>query len=59
MTTGITVEQRDLTPPEGNDDVLVRSPEVSKRFCRSLKKSSLYGVQDIGSELVGRGNINL
>jgi lipopolysaccharide transport system ATP-binding protein len=53
MTTEIT-EQRDMTPPAGNDDVLVRVEGVSKRFCRSLKKSLFYGVQDIASELVGR-----
>jgi lipopolysaccharide transport system ATP-binding protein len=54
MTTEITVEQRDMTPPAGNDGVLVRVEGVSKRFCRSLKKSLFYGVQDIASELVGR-----
>ena len=28
---------------------------VSKRFCRNLKRSLLYGLQDIGKELTGRG----
>jgi lipopolysaccharide transport system ATP-binding protein len=28
---------------------------VSKRFCRDLKRSLLYGLQDIGKELTGRG----
>ena len=36
------------------DDVLVKVERVSKRFCRSLKRSLWYGLQDIGSELVGR-----
>jgi ABC-type polysaccharide/polyol phosphate transport system ATPase subunit len=36
-----------------NDDVLVRVDNVSKRFCRSLKKSLWYGLQDLGSELGG------
>ncbi|NET30424.1 MAG: ABC transporter ATP-binding protein [Cyanothece sp. SIO1E1] len=42
--------------PQLNDtrDVLVRVEHVSKRFCRSLKKSLWYGVQDISSELIGR-----
>lgn len=37
-----------------NDDVLVRVDNVSKRFCRSLKRSLWYGLRDLGSELVGR-----
>lgn len=37
-----------------DDDVLVRVENVSKRFCRSLKKSLWYGLQDLGSELGGR-----
>ena len=36
-------------------DALVRVEGVSKRFCRSLKKSLWYGVQDIASDL-GFGN---
>lgn len=37
-----------------NDDVLVKVDNVSKRFCRSLKRSLWYGLQDLGSELSGR-----
>ena len=33
------------------DEVLVRVEGVSKKFCRSLKKSLWYGVCDIASEL--------
>lgn len=33
------------------DEVLVRVEGVSKKFCRSLKKSLWYGVQDIAAEL--------
>ena len=36
------------------DDVLVRVENVSKRFCRSLKRSLWYGLQDLGSEIGGR-----
>jgi len=39
-----------------SDDVLVRVENVSKRFCRSLKRSLWYGLQDLGSELGGRGH---
>jgi lipopolysaccharide transport system ATP-binding protein len=41
------------TPPvtPSDDEVLVRVEGVSKKFCRSLKKSLWYGVCDIGAEL--------
>lgn len=32
-------------------DVLVRAEHVSKKFCRNLKKSLWYGLQDVGAEL--------
>ena len=35
-------------------DTLVKVDNVSKKFCRSLKRSLWYGMQDLGSELVGR-----
>lgn len=35
-----------------SDDVLVRVENVSKKFCRDLKRSLWYGVKDIASELV-------
>ena len=37
-----------------SDDVLVRVENVSKRFCRSLKRSLWYGLQDLGNEIGGR-----
>ena len=37
-----------------SDDVLVKVDNVSKRFCRSLKRSLWYGLQDLGSEVGGR-----
>jgi ABC-type polysaccharide/polyol phosphate transport system ATPase subunit len=40
--------------PEMSDDVLVKVDNVSKRFCRSLKRSLWYGLQDLGSEIGGR-----
>lgn len=35
-------------------DTLIQVDSVSKKFCRSLKRSLWYGVQDIGAELLGR-----
>jgi ABC-type polysaccharide/polyol phosphate transport system ATPase subunit len=37
-----------------SDEVLVKVDNVSKRFCRSLKRSLWYGLQDLGSEIGGR-----
>jgi lipopolysaccharide transport system ATP-binding protein len=37
-----------------SNDTLIQVESVSKKFCRSLKRSLWYGVQDIGTELLGR-----
>jgi len=37
-----------------SDDVLVKVEGVSKKFCRSLKRSLWYGVQDVSAEMLGR-----
>jgi lipopolysaccharide transport system ATP-binding protein len=39
---------------EERGEVVLSVNNVSKKFCRSLKRSLFYGVQDIGSELLGR-----
>ncbi len=38
-----------------SDDVLVKVEGVSKKFCRSLKRSLWYGVQDVASEMLRLG----
>lgn len=35
-------------------DTLIKVEGVSKKFCRSLKKSLWYGMQDLGNELLGK-----
>lgn len=35
-------------------DLLIRAENVSKKFCRTLRKSLWYGMLDLGSELLGR-----
>ncbi len=40
-----------LPPATADDDVLVRVEHVSKKFCKSLKRSLWYGVKDIASEM--------
>jgi lipopolysaccharide transport system ATP-binding protein len=52
--TFLTSHQDMFEQEQDGREVLVRVEGVSKRFCRSLKKSLWYGVQDIASELVGR-----
>jgi lipopolysaccharide transport system ATP-binding protein len=37
-----------------SDEILVKVENVSKKFCRNLKKSLWYGVQDITTELTGQ-----
>lgn len=40
-----------ISSPPSDSEVLVRVENVSKKFCRSLKKSLWYGVKDIAHEL--------
>jgi lipopolysaccharide transport system ATP-binding protein len=35
-------------------ETLIKVEGLSKKFCRSLKKSMWYGMQDIGRELIGK-----
>lgn len=35
-----------------SDDVLIKVENVSKKFCRSLKRSMLYGIADISRDLL-------
>ena len=34
-------------------EVLVKIDGVSKKFCSRLKQSLIYGIQDIGREMLG------
>jgi lipopolysaccharide transport system ATP-binding protein len=52
----LTVPKQRMYNPsnENNDsDVVLSGRGISKRFCRDLKKSLFYGVQDILGELLG------
>lgn len=42
------------TANKDEDEVLVRVENLSKKFCRDLKRSLWYGVQDMAGEVVGR-----
>ena len=37
-------------------ETLIKVENVSKKFCRTLKKSLWYGMRDLGCELLGRGH---
>ncbi|WP_414541507.1 ABC transporter ATP-binding protein [Nostoc sp. CCY0012] len=50
MTNLITKE---IAVYPDNSEVVVSVENVSKKFCRNLKKSLMYGVQDIAIELLG------
>ncbi|WP_066377185.1 ABC transporter ATP-binding protein [Anabaena sp. CA = ATCC 33047] len=51
MTINIT-QQETLEKPQ-DSEVILSVKGVSKKFCRSFKRSLLYGVQDITTELLG------
>ena len=39
-----------------NDDVAIKVEHVSKKYCKTLKHSMLYGMSDIGRNLIGLGS---
>lgn len=57
------MSQTNLQKPQSittqENEVILSVEGVSKKFCRDLKRSLFYGVQDIGKELIGlRGENN-
>jgi lipopolysaccharide transport system ATP-binding protein len=49
----MNVTQDILAPtPEPPSDVILSIDKVSKRFCRDLKRSLFYGIQDIAAEVL-------
>ncbi|MBD2362803.1 ATP-binding cassette domain-containing protein [Anabaena minutissima FACHB-250] len=49
------INKQEITakPQEKESDIVLCVKGVSKKFCRDLKQSLMYGVQDITSELLG------
>ncbi|MFO1520909.1 MAG: ATP-binding cassette domain-containing protein [Kiritimatiellia bacterium] len=41
-------------PPELAPDVLVSVRNLSKKFCRNLRRSMVYGIRDLARNAVGR-----
>ena len=44
---------RDIAVEAEDAEVVISVENVSKKFCRDLKRSLLYAVQDIATEVVG------
>jgi lipopolysaccharide transport system ATP-binding protein len=44
---------QEITTQADERDVVVSVEQISKKFCRDLKQSLFYGVQDIATDLVG------
>ena len=36
-----------------DSEILIKVENVSKKFCRRLKRSLWYGMKDLGAELIG------
>ena len=57
----LDVPEKDLHNESEDQEVVLSIKNLSKRFCRDLKRSLLYGVQDIAGEVFGsqRQNVEL
>ncbi|MFB2935694.1 ABC transporter ATP-binding protein [Aerosakkonemataceae cyanobacterium BLCC-F154] len=53
MTELIEDFNQEIAPRQEDSEVVVSVEGVSKKFCRDLKRSLFYGVQDIATELIG------
>ena len=40
-----------------SDEILIKAENVGKKFCRNLKKSLLYGMQDVSYDLLGKDRV--
>jgi len=47
------MHKRTQTIPDLPDDVVLSVRHVSKKFCRNLRRSMWYGMQDLGRNLLG------
>ncbi|PPS45893.1 ABC transporter ATP-binding protein [Chroococcidiopsis sp. TS-821] len=52
MTTELSDREIAIQPEDS--EVAISVEQISKKFCRNLRRSLLYGVQDITTELLGR-----
>ena len=53
MTSTLAISPTETDPREWAAEVLISVEQLSKKFCRSLKRSLFYGVSDITTELMG------
>jgi len=57
----LNLPEQELYNPSDDKELVLSVKNVSKRFCRDLKRSLLYGIQDIAGEVFGaqRQNVKL
>ena len=54
MSSAVIEKNQSMRLTAADDDTITLSVEnISKKFCRNLKRSMIYGLQDIATELVG------
>ena len=53
MTSTLPISPTENDPGDRSAEVLISVDHLSKKFCRSLKRSLFYGVSDITMELAG------
>jgi lipopolysaccharide transport system ATP-binding protein len=54
-----SISQPDQLLRSVDDDVVLSVQGVSKKFCRRLRQSLFYGIQDMSSEIIGRQKKNV
>ncbi|MEC4888413.1 MAG: ATP-binding cassette domain-containing protein, partial [Scytonema sp. PMC 1070.18] len=52
----VGINEQEVSTKQTESEVILSANRVSKKFCRDLKRSLLYGVQDIASEVLGFGD---
>lgn len=49
----VEISDREFTTQNDDSEIVISVNNVSKKFCRDLKTSLFYGVQDIATDLIG------
>ncbi len=49
-----SLKDKEIAVPQEDNKAVIEIDDVSKKFCRNLKRSLFYGVTDIATELTGR-----
>lgn len=49
-----SLKDKEIAVPQEDNEAVIEINDVSKKFCRNLKRSLFYGLSDIATELTGR-----